>query len=250
MRAEPTFIYRMAAVQRSTEDSAEGLSTGLWLVPAEGAAPASCSAAVAVTRRLLDIAVALTLLTVLLPVYLAVVIAIRRDSSGPSIFKQERVGLRGRRFVLLKFRTMHADAASHPHREYVQALIQGHSSSGQGDLYKLTIDPRITKVGRGLRRWSVDELPQLINVLRGEMALVGPRPVIPYETELYPQEYWRRFAVKPGMTGLWQVSGRNTCTYEEMVQLDLEYVNRRSLWFDLKILLKTIPVVLNRLGVA
>jgi lipopolysaccharide/colanic/teichoic acid biosynthesis glycosyltransferase len=241
----------MAAVQRSEEETAGAGPIGLWLAPAEHVAAPSTSVIASAIRRMVDIAVSLTLLVVLAPVYLAVVIAIRLDSAGPSIFKQERVGLKGRQFVLFKFRTMYTDAASDPHREYVQALIQGRSDdSGDGNLYKLTIDPRITKVGRGLRKWSVDELPQLINVLRGEMALVGPRPVIPYETELYPQNYWLRFGVKPGMTGLWQVSGRNTCTYDEMVQLDLEYVQNRSLWLDLKILLKTFPVVMNRLGVA
>ncbi len=121
-------------------------------------------------------------------------------------------------------------------------------------LYKLSLDDRVTRAGRFLRSWSLDELPQLLNVLRGEMALVGPRPVIPYEVEMYPEHYLRRFDVKPGLTGLWQVSGRNERSYEEMVRFDLEYAQRASqrgaLLLDLRILASTVPVVLGRLGVS
>lgn len=127
---------------------------------------------------------------------------------------------------------------------------KGSEHGARGDLYKLSVDDRITRVGRFLRSWSIDELPQLINVLRGEMSLVGPRPVIGYEVEMYPDSYLRRFAVKPGLTGLWQVSGRNERTYDEMVSFDIEYAERASLLLDLRILAKTIPVVLRRQGVA
>jgi lipopolysaccharide/colanic/teichoic acid biosynthesis glycosyltransferase len=213
----------------------------------------------AVLSRGLDISVALVALLLLLPLQIVVAIAIYRDSGGPIIFRQERLGRGRQKFVLFKYRTMVPAADVEPHRAYVQALIEGRHGSdlpiaagdgSQGSLYKLTIDPRITRTGRRLRQWSMDEIPQLINVLRGDMALVGPRPVIPYEAELYPGPYLRRFDVKPGMTGLWQVSGRNRCTYEEMVRLDVEYAERRSLWLDLAILFKTVPVVLRREGVA
>jgi lipopolysaccharide/colanic/teichoic acid biosynthesis glycosyltransferase len=151
---------------------------------------------------------------------------------------------------MLKFRTMRTDADATPHREYVQALIGDDRGPERGRLYKLSVDDRVTRVGRVLRSWSLDEVPQLLNVLRGQMALVGPRPVIAYEVEMYPEDYLRRFDVKPGLTGLWQVSGRNERTYEEMVHFDLEYATERSLLGDLRILIKTVPVVLSRQGVA
>jgi lipopolysaccharide/colanic/teichoic acid biosynthesis glycosyltransferase len=201
-------------------------------------------------RRLLDVLVATVMLMALAPVLIAVALAIRIDTGGPSLFRQRRVGRGRREFTMLKFRTMRCDAAETPHREYVQALIGDARGPERGRLYKLSVDDRVTRVGRVLRSWSLDELPQLLNVLRGEMALVGPRPVIPYEVEMYPAEYLRRFDVKPGLTGLWQVSGRNERTYEEMVSFDLEYARERSLLGDLRILVKTVPVVLGRQGVA
>jgi lipopolysaccharide/colanic/teichoic acid biosynthesis glycosyltransferase len=201
-------------------------------------------------RRLLDILVAGTMLLAFAPLLIAVALAIRIDTGGPSLFRQRRVGRGRREFTMLKFRTMHNDADATPHREYVQALIGDDRGPERGRLYKLSVDDRVTRIGRVLRSWSLDELPQLLNVLRGEMALVGPRPVIPYEVEMYPKDYLRRFDVKPGLTGLWQVSGRNERTYEEMVLFDLEYARRRSLLGDLRILVKTVPVVLGRQGVA
>jgi lipopolysaccharide/colanic/teichoic acid biosynthesis glycosyltransferase len=146
---------------------------------------------------------------------------------------------------------MHADADSALHRDYVRSLIGTNPEPQDANgLYKLAGDPRVTRVGRFLRSWSLDELPQLWNVLRGEMSLVGPRPVIEYEVEEYPDWYLRRFAVKPGLTGLWQVSGRNERTYEEMIRFDVEYAERRSLWLDLRILARTALVVMRRQGVA
>jgi lipopolysaccharide/colanic/teichoic acid biosynthesis glycosyltransferase len=133
----------------------------------------------------------------------------------------------------------------------VRSLIGTDAPENPPDnLYKLVVDPRVTRVGRVLRSWSLDEVPQLWNVLRGDMSLVGPRPVIEYEVEQYPDWYLRRFAVKPGMTGLWQVSGRNERTYEEMVRFDVEYAELRSLWLDLRILARTAIVVMRRQGVA
>jgi lipopolysaccharide/colanic/teichoic acid biosynthesis glycosyltransferase len=148
---------------------------------------------------------------------------------------------------------MRVDADPRGHQEYVTALIKGEGESpdgGRENLYKLAVDDRITPVGRWIRRWSLDELPQLFNVVRGNMTLVGPRPAIPYEVAEYPSWYRKRFAIKPGLTGYWQVSGRNERTYEEMVRLDIEYAEHRSLGLDLSILLKTPWVVLSRKGAA
>lgn len=205
-------------------------------------------------RRLLDIAVAGTTLAVLSPLLAAVALAIRLESRGPVIFRQLRLGRELEPFTVLKFRTMRADADAAPHRSYVHSLIERPHGAERGRLYKLSVDDRITRTGRFLRSWSLDELPQLVNVLRGEMALVGPRPVIPYEVERYPEPYLRRFAVKPGLTGLWQISGRNERTYDEMVRFDIEYARRSrergALLLDLRILARTLPVVLGRQGVA
>jgi lipopolysaccharide/colanic/teichoic acid biosynthesis glycosyltransferase len=201
-------------------------------------------------RRTLDIMVAAALLIVLSPLMLIVALAVRIDTGGPSLFRQRRVGRGMCEFTMFKFRTMQSGADTTPHREYVQALIGDERGPERGRLYKLSVDNRVTRVGRVLRNWSLDELPQLINVLLGQMALVGPRPVIPYEVEKYPKAYLSRFDVKPGLTGLWQVSGRNQRTYEEMVDFDLRYARESSLLLDLRILLKTVPVVLGRQGVA
>ena len=203
-------------------------------------------------RRGLDIVLAAIVLLLLSPVVAVVVFAIAVSSPGPVVFRQRRLGRDLNPFTVFKFRTMHANADSAPHRDYVRTLIdsQDDEGSSQGGLYKLAVDDRVTGVGRLLRKSSLDELPQLWNVIRGEMALVGPRPVIPYEAELYPAAYLGRFAVKPGLTGLWQVSGRNERTYEEMVRLDVEYAERNSIGLDLLILAKTVWVVLTRKGAA
>jgi lipopolysaccharide/colanic/teichoic acid biosynthesis glycosyltransferase len=232
------------------------------LAAVEQSAPLSTSSRVhfnliAATRRTLDLLVAGTVLLLLSVPLIVIAIAIRIDSGGPALFRQQRVGRDRRVFTMLKFRTMYRDADVAPHREYVRSLIDGednrrsggHNRDG-GELYKLSVDDRITRVGAVLRRWSLDELPQLINVLFGQMALVGPRPVIPYEVEVYPDAYLRRFKVKPGLTGLWQVSGRNERTYDEMVRFDIEYAESASLMLDLRILAKTMPVVLRRQGAA
>jgi lipopolysaccharide/colanic/teichoic acid biosynthesis glycosyltransferase len=201
-------------------------------------------------RRLLDVLVASTALVALSPFLAAIALAIRLESSGPVIFRQRRLGQGLRPFTIFKFRTMRHEADAAPHRDYVHSLIDSPAAAQRGQLYKLSVDSRITRVGRFLRSWSLDELPQLVNVLRGDMALVGPRPVIPYEVERYPERYLPRFTVKPGLTGLWQVSGRNERTYEEMVRFDIEYARRASLLLDLRILAKTLPVVFGRHGAA
>jgi lipopolysaccharide/colanic/teichoic acid biosynthesis glycosyltransferase len=143
---------------------------------------------------------------------------------------------------------MGADAGHETHRAFVLALISGEQGPTESGVFKLTEDTRITRVGRFLRRSSLDELPQLWNVLRGDMSLVGPRPPIQYEVERYPEHWFGRFAVKPGMTGLWQVNGRSELTLDEMIELDLEYVRRRSVWLNIVILARTLPAVLRARG--
>lgn len=205
-------------------------------------------------RRTFDIAVAGTAILLLSPVLIALALAVRLDSHGPALFRQRRVGFHERQFILFKFRSMRLDADPRGHQEYVTALIKGSEEGeeapdgGRKDLYKLAVDNRITPVGRWIRRWSLDELPQLFNVVLGHMTLVGPRPAIPYEVAEYPAWYLERFNVKPGLTGYWQVSGRSERTYEEMVRLDIEYAERRSLGLDLSILIKTPWIVLTRKG--
>jgi lipopolysaccharide/colanic/teichoic acid biosynthesis glycosyltransferase len=208
----------------------------------------------AAVRRLFDIAVAGTMIVLFSPLLIGVAIAIRLDSHGSPLFRQRRVGLGEREFTLFKFRSMRLDADPRGHQEYVTALINGNDADAENpadggrNLYKLAVDNRITPVGRWIRKWSIDELPQLFNVVLGDMTLVGPRPAIPYEVAEYPSWYLERFSVKPGLTGYWQVSGRSERTYEEMVRLDIEYAERRSLALDLSILVKTPWIVLSRKG--
>jgi len=212
------------------------------------------SRGLAILRRSADLLFAFTLIVLFSPILIAVAIAVRIDSPGPALFRQRRVGHDQREFTLYKFRSMRVDCDPRGHREYVTALINGESSApaddGSETIYKVAVDDRITPVGRWIRRWSLDELPQLFNVLLGDMTLVGPRPAIPYEVAEYPSWYLRRFTVKPGLTGLWQVSGRSERSYEEMVRLDIEYSEQRSLGLDLSILVKTPWVVLSRKGAA
>ena len=198
-------------------------------------------------KRSLDTAVAALLLVLVSPLLLGLAIAVRLTSRGPAFFRQERLGRGGRPFMMLKFRTMYTDTDDDVHRQYVTQLLteDAPAAGGSGGLYKLEADPRITPVGRWLRRTSLDELPQLVNVLRGEMSLVGPRPALAWEAELYRDGDHERFEVLPGITGLWQVSGRSRLSMREALALDVEYVRRQSLWLDLWILARTIPTVLR-----
>lgn len=200
--------------------------------------------------RLLDLIVAAAALVVLAPLLLVIAVVIKLESAGPVVFRQKRVGRSLRVFTVNKFRTMRAGAAHDAHRLFVQGLIAGdHPPEVAGrPRFKMTSDDRITRVGRILRRTSLDELPQLWNVLRGDMSLVGPRPPIDYEVERYPAHWFARFQVKPGLTGLWQVSGRCELTLEQMIALDLEYVRRRSVILNMWILLRTVPAVLSLRG--
>jgi lipopolysaccharide/colanic/teichoic acid biosynthesis glycosyltransferase len=199
--------------------------------------------------RLLDLAGALILLILLSPLLLLVAMIVRLDSEGPAIYRQRRVGRNLRPFSVAKFRTMSEGAGSEAHRAHVEKMIGGGGGSAK-PMTKLQEDARVTRVGGFLRRTSIDELPQLWNVLRGEMSLVGPRPPIQYEVDRYPAEAFRRFAVKPGLTGLWQVQGRSLLTFDQMIGLDAEYVERRSLGLNVKILLLTLPTVIHGKGAA
>jgi lipopolysaccharide/colanic/teichoic acid biosynthesis glycosyltransferase len=200
-----------------------------------------------VVSRTVDIVGAAVVLAVLAPVLVLAALLIRLTSPGPVVFRQERVGLGERRFTCLKLRTMYTDNDDLIHRRYVQRLLtEARPPEGGGDgVFKLTTDPRITPVGRWLRRTSLDEVPQLVNVLRGEMALVGPRPMLPFELELLQPWQRDRFLVRPGLTGLWQVSGRSRIDASEALRLDVEYARRRSLPMDLAILARTPRAVLR-----
>ena len=200
-------------------------------------------------KRALDLTVALIGLAVTLPLLVMAMFAIWIDSPGSPIFQQDRLGAGGRRFRLYKLRTMVADNDDSAHHAYVEALIRGEADHTNG-VFKLVDDPRITQVGRFLRRTSIDEIPQLWNVVRGEMSLVGPRPPMVTEAALYDDWAWQRLQVKPGLTGLWQVSGRCELSFDEMVALDIEYSRRWSPLLELQILLKTPKAVLSARGAA
>jgi exopolysaccharide biosynthesis polyprenyl glycosylphosphotransferase len=206
-----------------------------------------CSMGVKIAMDIVGSAVALLLFS---PLFLAIAAAIKWDSEGPVFYRQKRLGMNGKTFDVLKFRSMYTNADSIKHQDYIKKYIgEQKNSAVEPGVYKLSNDSRITPVGRLLRKCSLDELPQLINVFKGEMSLVGPRPPIPYECELYDIWHRRRLlSCKPGITGLWQVTGRSRTTFDEMVRLDLKYIDEWSLWLDLKILLKTPKAVLGGEG--
>src|SRR5262249_27173185 len=182
------------------------------------------------TKRVLDILVSLLLLVPLSVIMLIAAVAIRLDSTGPIIFRQKRIGKDGVEFDLLKFRSMYMDSDDTLHREAIERYLQGqklNEASGTKSPYKLGDDPRITRVGHIIRRTSIDELPQLWNVLKGQMSLVGPRPPLPYEVEMYSPRAQLRLAGKPGLTGIWQVYGRDRVTFDEMVEMDITYLQQQ-----------------------
>ena len=200
-----------------------------------------------IAKRAMDLLIGSVAMALAAPVMLIAAAAIRLTSKGPILFRQERIGMDGRPFVLLKFRTMVLDADSSVHEEFVEGLIRGDVAQDEdAAFFKLTDDPRVTKVGRILRRTSIDELPQLINVVRGEMSVVGPRPPLLFEVKLYEEWHRRRLEVRPGMTGLWQVSGRSKMTFDEMVRLDIHYIETWSPARDIAIVLRTIPALLRK----
>ncbi len=203
-------------------------------------------------KRAFDVTVASLLLVVFSPLFLLIALLIRLDSPGPALYRQERIGENGRPFTMFKFRSMVQDADPRVHEAYVTDLIRRNVSpqaeNGGRAVLKQQQDPRVTRVGRIIRKTSLDELPQLFNVLRGEMSLVGPRPALAYEVAVYKDWHRRRLAALPGITGLWQTVGRNQVSFDDMVRLDIEYIERQSLWFDIAILLRTPWAVLTGRG--
>jgi lipopolysaccharide/colanic/teichoic acid biosynthesis glycosyltransferase len=193
----------------------------------------------------MDIALSSVLIVIAAPLLLFLWYLVRSTSAGPALFRQERLGRDMTPFTLLKLRTMYVGNDDRIHRDYVTNMLTAEqaAAAANGGLYKLVADPRITPVGAWLRRTSLDELPQLINVLRGEMSLVGPRPVLAWEAQLFEEPYRKRFAVKPGITGLWQVNGRSRLSMRRALELDVEYAQRPSLVLDLTILARTVPAL-------
>lgn len=198
-------------------------------------------------KRIFDVLLSFVLLLLAAPLMISVAIAIKLSSSGPVFYVQHRVGFRGRVFPFIKFRSMHVNNDDQIHREYTKQWITKGSPQADANgatVHKIVDDPRIFRVGRFIRKFSIDELPQLFNVVRGEMSLIGPRPAIPYEVDVYREWHRRRFEAPPGITGLWQVSGRNRLTFDEMIKLDIDYLENWSFLLDLQILWRTVRVVL------
>ena len=197
-----------------------------------------------VFKRIFDVLFSLACLLTLSPLLILIAVLIRLDSSGSVLFRQKRIGENGQPFELLKFRSMRIDSDEKMHREYMTRLIKGdlepdQTDSNQNGSLKKSMDPRITRLGKFIRKYSLDELPQFINVIRGDMSLVGPRPPIPYEVEVYEDWHMRRLEAMPGITGLWQVKARNQVSFDEMVRLDIEYIDNYSFWMDIKLILLT-----------
>jgi lipopolysaccharide/colanic/teichoic acid biosynthesis glycosyltransferase len=199
------------------------------------------------TKRALDIVISLAMIIALAPLLIPLWWAVRLTSQGPALFRQGRLGRDRQPFTVLKLRTMYTGNSDQIHREYVTNMLGARQpqAAGPSGLFKLDADPRITPLGAWLRRTSLDELPQLLNVLAGQMSLVGPRPVLPWEEELFNAADRQRFEVKPGITGLWQVSGRSKLSMQQALELDAEYIGRRSLALDLIILIRTVPALLR-----
>jgi exopolysaccharide biosynthesis polyprenyl glycosylphosphotransferase len=209
------------------------LKRASWVVVVRGAY---------LVKRLFDIVVSAVLLVLLLPFFLAVGLAIRLEDPGPILFKQQRVGRWGTLFTMWKFRSMYTDA-----EERKKELMARNEMAG-GVIFKMKDDPRVTRVGRVIRKTSIDELPQLWNVLKGDMSLVGPRPPVPQEVDEYSLSDRRRLEVIPGITCIWQVSGRSDIPFDQQVELDVQYIQSQSFWTDIKILMKTVPALLFGTG--
>src|SRR6266567_333220 len=196
-------------------------------------------------KRILDILFVLLISPLILLAGALVAVLILLDSKGPVFYRQKRIGQNGVEFEMLKFRSMYVNNNDTTHREAIKQYMNGEILNDNGDMpYKLGDDPRITRVGRIIRKFSIDELPQFWNVLRGQMSLVGPRPPLPYEVELYTSHDWLRLSGKPGVTGTWQIYGRSKVSFQEMVQMDVVYLQRPSLWEDVKLIALTVPVML------
>jgi exopolysaccharide biosynthesis polyprenyl glycosylphosphotransferase len=218
---------------------------GIEGLPLLGLTPTRMSRPARQLKRSLDIAGASVLLALSAPLMLTVAVLIRRDSPGPVFFRQVRLGMDMREFTMLKFRTMRDGTDDTPHRNYVKRIMTADALPSSNNLYKLDRSDAVTRVGRWLRKTSLDELPQLLNVVRGDMSLVGPRPSIPYELELFAPHHFERFQVPAGLTGLWQVEARAHSTFGEALDLDVTYARSWSLGLDLRLLLRT-PVLMFR----
>src|SRR5438874_4361540 len=204
-----------------------------------------------IVKRILDLVFSILILIPLFIVIAIIAVLIRIDSKGSIFFRQKRIGMNGVEFDLFKLRSMYVDSDDAVHRESIKQYMNGAALNGKenlDNLYKLVDDPRVTRVGRFIRKYSIDELPQFINVLRGEMTLVGPRPPLPYEVEEYGPRDMIRLSGKPGLTGTWQVYGRSRVPFKTMVEMDLEYLEQQSLVEDLKLIAKTLPVMLQGRG--
>ena len=202
-------------------------------------------------KRALDIVLVLLLLIPLALVMAVVAVAILLDSRGPVFYRQKRVGVNGVEFEMLKFRSMRTNCDDTLHRKAVERFMSGkalNANARNGDRFKVADDPRITRVGKFIRKTSIDELPQFLNVLAGQMSLVGPRPPLPYEVARYRQRDWLRLTGKPGVTGPWQVYGRSRVTFKQMVEMDIRYLKRQSLREDIKLIVLTVPVMLRGSG--
>lgn len=193
-------------------------------------------------KRVVDIAASVFALTMLLPVFAITALAIRLESKGPIFFTQRRVGSDGREFPFYKFRSMVANA------EALKAKLMAQNESAQGVIFKMKNDPRVTRVGRIIRKFSVDELPQFYNVLKGDMSIVGPRPPVPGEVVQYQSEAWKRLSVVPGLTCVWQVSGRSSIGFRDQVKLDVDYILRQDVFYDMWLMYRTVPAVLKGEG--
>jgi lipopolysaccharide/colanic/teichoic acid biosynthesis glycosyltransferase len=242
-----TRLHVYPEVNAAAPSASQVETRNLLVAPEEGR-----TVAYHAVKRALDIIGSIALLVVLSPLLLLIAALVKLMSPGPLFFRQIRIGQGMKRFTMLKFRTMHVNADHSIHHEFVTLFIKSKSQNGEPGskaLFKIVDDPRVTPIGRVLRKTSLDELPQLWNVLRGDMSLVGPRPPVPYELEQYQRWHQRRVLdAKPGITGLWQVSGRSRTTFDDMVRLDIRYAQRRSLWNDLKILLATPGAVISGKG--
>lgn len=245
-------LLRQPAAAESATSSNRDQANGRRYYAPDTALPRAVPAGIAVhpasqkklqvaVKRGLDVLVSSVALLILLIPMLLIALAIKLDSPGPVIHRQRRVGKDGRPFTMYKFRSMVGDA-----EDFMPALAEKNESTLP--IFKIRDDPRRTRVGAVLRRLSLDELPQLLNVLEGDLSLVGPRPPLESETAVYSPEHWRRLAVPQGMTGLWQVSGRSLLNFEEMLELDLAYIRSWSVWLDVKLLARTVPAVLSGRG--
>jgi lipopolysaccharide/colanic/teichoic acid biosynthesis glycosyltransferase len=266
-------VFADAILATSTMISAQGhhdRAAQLELQPWRVAARAKGRPGYFLAKRCLDLVLALIIIVVLSPVFLAIALLVRLTSRGPAFYRQERIGYSGRPFVMYKFRSMYLESDERLHRVAYEQFLRGERASGKVDGALLANvpsavgtlsdeatetqqpsgDPRITRVGNVLRRSSLDELPQLFNVLQGDMSLVGPRPPIAYEVGMYEPWHLARLDTLPGLTGFWQVCGRGRVTFGQMVEMDLEYIQKQSFWYDVKWLALTIPAVLSRKGAA